>query len=284
MGNERHQAAIVRICRRAVDLDPNYARAWAAMAFAQREMFARSASDDDGSAAAQRALRLDPNLADAHAALGSVFEGRAEFEQGLRHGEAAIRLDPKSYEGNRVAGLCSLGLRKFDDAIRYFEAASAAIESEFYAACMAVQCYHGKGDAVGAQNAARRALARVERVIAAEPDHGRALGLGVAALATIGETERAKEWIARGRLLDPDNVNLHINFACALVRLGDFDGAIDLIDAVIDRCSEGSLTWLETDNDFDPLRGDARFKTMIESARARVAAEASRVRPAAGVA
>ena len=132
MGNERHQASVVRICQRAVELDPNYARAWAAMALAQREMFARSASDDDGSRAAKRALALDPGLADAYAALGSVHEGRAEFDKGLRYCEAALRLDPKSYEGNRIAGLCSLALRRFDDAVRYFEAAAEVIETEFY--------------------------------------------------------------------------------------------------------------------------------------------------------
>jgi adenylate cyclase len=273
MGNERHQASVVRICQRAVELDPNYARAWAAMALAQREMFARSASDDDGLRAAQRALTLDPDLADGHAALGSVLEGRAEFDAGLRSCEAALRLDPQSYEGNRIAALCSLGLRRFDDGIRYFETAAAVIETEFYASCMAVQCYRGKGDAVGEQTAARRALIRVEKVIAAEPDHGRALGLGVAALASLGEAERAREWVARGRLVDPDNVNLHINFACALVRLEDFEGAMDLLETVIDRSSEGSLIWIETDNDFDPLRGNDRFKALIERTRARVAAE-----------
>ncbi|MGH8672750.1 MAG: TPR end-of-group domain-containing protein [Burkholderiales bacterium] len=193
-----------------------------------------------------------------------------------------MRLDPKSYEGNRIAGLCSLGLRKFDDAIRYFEAAAAAIETEFYAACMAVQCYQGKGDAIGAQNAARRALPRVEKVIAAEPDHGRALGLGVAALATLGEADRANEWIARGRLLDPDNVNLQVNFACALVRLRDIEGALKLIGAVIDASSEGSLIWIETDNDFDPLRGDPRFAAMIERTRVRLASEAVRASSGSG--
>ena len=167
-------------------------------------------------------------------------------------------------------------MRRYDDAIHYFEAAATVIDTEFYAACMVVQCYHGKGDNRGAQDAARRALPRVEKVIAAEPDHGRALGLGLAALCTLGEADRAKEWVARGRLLDPDNVNLHVNFACAMVRLQNFDSAIELLEAIIDRSSEGSLVWLETDNDFDPLRGDPRFQSMITRTRARISAETSR--------
>ena len=275
MGNERHQAVIVRICRRAVELDPNYARAWAAMALAQSEIYARSVSDDDGLRAADRAVALDPNLADASAARASVHLGHAEFQRGIACCEQAIELDPTSYEGNRYAGRCSIGLRRYDDAIRYFETAAAAIETDFYAACMAIQCYIGKGDLQGAQSAARRALLRVEKVIAAEPDHGRALGQGVAALATLGEVDRAKEWIARGRLLDPDNVNLHVNFACALVRLRDFDGAMQLLEVVVDKFGAGILAWIETDNDFDPIRDETRFKAMIARAKARLAAETS---------
>ena len=281
MGNERHQAAMVRICRRAVELDPNYARAWAAMALAQSEMYGRSASDDDGQQAADRAVALDPNLADAYAARASVHLGHAEFQQGIACCEQAIELDPKSYEGNRYAGRCSIGLRRYDDAIRYFEAAATAIDTDFYAACMTIQCYQGKGDDQGAIAAARRALPRVEAVIAAEPDHGRALGQGVAALATLGETERAKEWIARGRLLDPDNVNLHINFSCALVRMQDFDGATQLLEAVADRFGAGLLRWVETDNDFDAIRDDSRFKAMIARTKARLAAEHSHAGAAA---
>ena len=276
MGNERHQAAIVRICRVAVDLDPNYARAWAAMALAQSEMFARSAADDDGQQAAERAIALDPNLPDAHAALGGVLEHRAEFAAGLASCERAVQLDSQSYEGNRIAAMCSVGLRRYDEAIRYFETASSVIDTEFYAACMVVQCYVGKGDVQGAQNAARRALPRVEKVIAAEPDHGRALGLGTSALTMLNEIDRAKEWIARGRLLDPDNVNLHVNFACSLVRMRDIDGAMQLLETVMDRSSEGSQIWLETDNDFDPIRDDPRFQAMIDRTRARLAAESAR--------
>jgi len=281
MGNERHQAAIVRICRRAVELDPNYARAWAAMALAQSEMYGRSASDDDGLQAAERAVELDPNLADAYAARGSVHLSHAEYQEGMERCRQALELDPKSYEGNRYAGRCSIGLRRYDDAIRYFETAASVIETDFYAACMVVQCYLGKGDIAGAQGAARRALPRIEKVIAVEPDHGRALGHGVAALATLGETDRAKEWITRGRLLDPDNVNLHVNFACALVRLKDFDSAMELLGAVVDKFAGGILTWIETDNDFDPVRDDVRFKSMIARTKARLAAETSRAGAAA---
>ena len=141
-----------------------------------------------------------------------------------------------------------------------------------------MQCTRPRATSAGAHTAARRALAHggESHRGGTGPRTGSGTG-GWRVLATLGEAERAREWIARGRLVDPDNVNLHINFACALARLGDYDGALDLIGSSHrPGSSEGSLIWLENDNDFDPLRGHDRFKAMIERTRARVAGEASR--------
>jgi adenylate cyclase len=271
MGNERHQEIIVRLCKRAVELDPAYAAPWATMAIAQWDMHRRSASDEDGSEAAARAITLDPKLADAHAALGAAHQGQGRYEAGLAACEAALKLDPDSYEGNRIAGMCSLGLRRFDQAIAYFEKAASVVPTEFTAASFAEQCYLSKGDVEGARAAALRALARVEAVIAAEPDHGRALGYGAGILANLGETERAREWIERGTLLDPDNTILHFNFVCALSRMGEIDAALDLLATVIGKGSKGWLVWLDNDTDIDPIRNQPRFIELVRQARSRFA-------------
>jgi adenylate cyclase len=241
------------------------------MAIAQWDMHRRSACDEDGQAAASQAIRLDPALADAHAALGAAHQGKGRYEVGLEACEAALRLDPDSYEGNRVAGMCSMALRRYDEATRYFEKAAEVVDTEFVAASFAVQCYEAKGDVAGATAASQRAMARIERIIAVEPDHGRALGYGAGLLAGLGETERAKEWIERGTLLDPDNTILHFNFVCALTRLNETDAALDLLANVIDKASQGWLIWLDNDTDLDPLRDIPRFIDLVRKAKARFA-------------
>jgi adenylate cyclase len=168
--------------------------------------------------------------------------------------------------------MCCIALRRYQEGIQYLEKAASAIESEFVAASFVVQCYEASGDEEGARTAARNAMARIERVIAAEPDHGKALGYGAGHLATLGEAERAKEWIERGTLLDPDNTILHFNFVCALARLREIDAALDLLASVIDKASQGWLKWLDADTDLDPLRGDARFTRIVQQAKARFAA------------
>src|SRR5215475_6859257 len=67
-GDARRMDAIIRMCRRAVEIDPNYADAWALIALAEvalRWGVGRQ-SGDGGMAAVERALALNPELAEAH--------------------------------------------------------------------------------------------------------------------------------------------------------------------------------------------------------------------------
>ena len=198
--------------------------------------------------------------------------GPGSLRSRLKACESALQLDPGSYEGNRIAGMCSMALRRYDDAIRYFEAAAAVVDTEFTAASFAPQCYEAKGDTAGG---GRRIEAcadpyRGRDCGRAGPRPGAGLRGGLACLA-LGEADRAKEWIERGTLLDPDNTILHFNFVCALTRLREFEAAIDLLSSVIEKGSQGWLTWLDNDTDFDPLRSHPRFIELVANAKARFA-------------
>src|SRR5262250_2594863 len=118
------------------------------------------------------------------------------------------------------------------------------------AAGMLVSCYKAVGDAEGAARAARRALARSERIIAAEPDNGSAMGHAFGALLALGEVERAKAMAERAMLLDPDNLNMHYNFACAYaLDLHDYEGALDMIEPVFQRARVEAIHWVTSDPD-----------------------------------
>jgi adenylate cyclase len=136
---------------------------------------------------------------------------------------------------------------------------------------MAIQSYEAVGDVEGAKSAARRCLERVEKAIVAEPDHGLAIGWGVSALVALHEVDRAKEWTARARLLDPDNTNLNFNLACNMVLLGEFDTAIELLAPIVTRAQRQNLIWFESDTSLDPIRGDPRYQALVAQAEARLA-------------
>ena len=271
LGSARRNEAIIRLCRRATEIDPNYARPWALMAGAQISLrFHLGREGDDGLAAAERAIELDANLAEAHAAKARVLMQQARFDESLREVEVALRLEPESYDANSAAARWNYLNRRFDDAIRYWEKAAALVESEYMAAGMLVSCYNAIGDREGARRAAQRSVARAERIVAMEPDNGSAMGHGFGALAALGEIERAKEWAERAVLLDPENLNLRYNIACTLAgELGDGEGALDLLEPVFEKMRIEAVIWARTDPDLDRIRDHPRFKKMLAAAEAR---------------
>jgi len=93
------------------------------------------------------------------------------------------------------------------------------------------------------------------------------------ALATLGDKLRAKEWIKRALLLDPENISMRYNLACAMImQLREPDAAIDLLGPYFDEVSMTQLRHCAVDPDMDPVRGDARFQSMLDAALARLGA------------
>jgi adenylate cyclase len=272
-GSLRRNEAIIRLCKRAIEIDPNYAQPWAMMAAAQVLMrFFLGREGDDGLAAAERALALDDNLAEAHSAKARVLAQHNRIDEAMSEIEIALGLDPESYEVNIAAGRVNYVMRRFGKAIIHFGKAAEISEQDYIGAGMLVSCYKAVGDLEASRRAARRSLERSEKIVATEPDNGSAMGFAVGALAALGEADRAKEWAARAILLDPDNVNLRYNFACALVAdLGEFDAALDMLVPTFQEMRIEVLNWVRSDPDLDPIREHPRFKAMVDAAAARLA-------------
>ncbi len=97
------------------------------------------------------------------------------------------------------------------------------------------------------------------------------MSFGVGALAALGEAERAKQWAERALLLDPDNLNLRYNFACALVLdLHEYDAALDLLEPVYEKLRTDAINWTKNDPDLDAIRDHPRFKAMVKRAEERL--------------
>ncbi|HWD67660.1 MAG TPA: TIR domain-containing protein [Caulobacteraceae bacterium] len=268
---------VIRLCQGAIEMDPAYARAWALMAAckaAAATSYHLTGASDDGWAEAEQALALDPDLAEAHAAKAKIMTDRGNFSQAQTEIETALAIDPDSVEVNRAAGTCALVNRRFAEAIRFFEAAADADDMDGSSPFMAMQCYEALGDREGSKACARKAVDRLERAITREPDNGSIMALGVGALVLLGEVDRARDWARHAVLIDPKDGNLRYNIACAMMRLGDVDLALEYLEAAFDRGGAALVTWANEDSDLDRLREDPRFLTMIGNGQARPIAEA----------
>ena len=271
-GWQRRRELIVRLCRRALDLDPTYARAWALTSICQADLrFGAHDNDDQGWAAAERALALEPDLAEAHAAKGRILEGRGEHDAAQVEHEIALRLDPESYEVNAGAARWAIATRRYELAIRYLEAASAINDEDYWAPGMLIQCYEAIGDVVRAREVAVLSTDRIDKLLAIEPDNGGALGFAVSALVCLGENERARARAEDALLLDPDNYQLTYNLACAMTKAKETDYALDLLAKTFERVGKEGYLWAKVDTDLDALRDDSRFKALMEKAAASLA-------------
>jgi adenylate cyclase len=275
-GDARRAEVVVRLCTRATEIDPNYARAWAFISLGQTILrFVHGRKGDDGLAAAERALALDANVAEAHAAKARIFAENNRHDEAAAEIAIGLRLDPESFEVNRSAGLLSFKQQRLDDAIAYWEKSGSLMETDIASYAMLLTCYVALGDSQAIRRTAEITRARAEKALAHDPNNAQIMGWTIGALAMLGDGERARELMNRSLLIDPDNLNARYNHACDFATyLKDGDAAIELLGPVFARISLSLLNHAKVDPDLAPLRDDPRFKAMVAAAEARLAAEA----------
>ncbi len=112
---EELRGAIARL-ERAVELDPGYAQAWAALASEHANLrwffFDRSAGRVEMSLlAAETARSLAPGLAESHVAMGDYYyHGRLDYPPAVDAYERALQIDPSS--AHALSGLAAVRRRQ----------------------------------------------------------------------------------------------------------------------------------------------------------------------------
>ena len=274
-GDVRREERVIRICRRAVEIDPDYARAWALIAIAQANLcYSFGRQDEDGLAEAERALALDPGIAEAHCVIARHMFESSRIDEADREIDLALRLDPESWEVNREAARILYRQGRMTEAAQHFQKAVSIIETDFHAWGMLSSAYQSLGDREGVERAAQNMVSQSERVLAEDPSNSAALGMGAGGLAILGQEDRAREWIARALLIDPDNLNMRYNFACVTtLYLRDPEAAIDLLEPVLEGITISLYRNALLDPDLAELRTMPRFQAMMAAAAKRLGAE-----------
>jgi adenylate cyclase len=271
-GDIRRDETIVRICKQAVSIDPNYAQAWALMSLAQSQLRLWHARDVNSLTAAERALSINPNLAEARCVKAHALEEQGKYDDAFAEIEAALRLDPNSWEANREAARLNFRAGRVREAIPYFEKAASLMDSDWHNPAMLLTCYHAVGDRESLERAARVTLERTEKALAKDSSNAAALAGGSAALGILGENDRAMDWIDRALLLNPDDILMRYNLACSLMTtLNDNERALEVLEPFFERVvSPTQIKHLEADPDFDAIRDDPRLKRMLAAAKSRL--------------
>ena len=271
-GDVRRDEIVIRTTQRAIALDPGYAQAWGLLAIAQASLRYHHGRDvDDGLAAAEEALKLDPTLAAAYSVRARHLAEQGDYQQAESEIRRGLELDPNSWEVNREAARLLMQHRRVEEAARHYTLAASLDENDFHSCMMLLTCFQALGSHERKPEVAQQMLERSERVLEQDSLNASALGVSAAALTILGDLDRAKERIQRAMMVDPENINMPYNFACMLATwVGDLEGALDMLEPVMTRHSRSLMLTMLADPDMDPLRDHPRFKRLVAEAMKRL--------------
>ncbi len=281
----------------ALRLDANYALAHAGLAEASALMRIRFASqeevkswDERAKRSANRALELDPNLAEAHEALAAVYRNSEfDWKQTLEESGRALSMNPNldqphyyraaafyhlglldlaeqeakeglrinpvnRLEDLRVRGTTALFAGKYSDSIALLEEArrvSSAPVTDWYLA----QAYYYEGE----RERAEKILGELRGSAQAEQRAKATLASFLSARGEKQHAEKLLEEVMAGSYMDH-----HVNYSVgvAYAQLGDHPKArLWLAKAIASGFP--CYPWFQRDSLLQPIQGDAEFERMM---------------------
>jgi pentatricopeptide repeat protein len=279
----------------AVARDPEYALAYATIAYAYADMATGVAgslppSEAYGRAktAVSRALELDPGLAEAHAVSGYLkYISDYDWAGAERQLKKAIELNPNSGEAYDFYGLLLAALERYDEAItmqrrayevdplahrmdiattflragRYDEAVTAvnrvlAVDPHFALAHMTL----GWGYLL--KGMADQGISELERAVALSPESTIYLGQLGQAYARVGRTDEAREVLRRMEEMSSRRYVSPYHMAYVYEGLGEQERAMDFLERAYDERA-GGIFGIKGSFLFRSLRRHPRFQAML---------------------
>ena len=267
----RNVSFAIEMFGKAVEADPAYARAWAALAECHAMTYLYWIASEEHlesvAKASEKALQLSPRLAEAHVSRGLSHLVHHQDTEAIAEFEVALQLDPDLFEANYFYARVRFQRGELERAAELFETAARIRPDDFQAPILLRQTYHSLGQHEKALEAARQGAERAERHLELNPDDTRALNLGLAGLAEIGEKQKAIDFAERSLAIDGENPDTLYNVACGYALVGKLEQALDCLERAGLR---GMMIaeWAENDSDLAPLHDHPRFLSLMKTFRA----------------
>lgn len=284
----------LRHFHRALEYEPSFAPAWAGLAEAHtmragRGMAPPAEANAEGIQAARRALELDENLAEAHAALGGLLVQRLEFADAVRSLERAIELNPGFARAHYALGRVFYCLERHAEAKREMLQALSldplsmlihtAVGDAYYYARefeksvlyyrMAIELDPRFDGAHTDLARSLEATGRFEEALE-HYEQGRRLAGGVAGpsfglahlAASRGDTAEARRMLAELTAARSQRVVSAWGIAALHASLGDMDDAFRWLEEAVREGATG-LILLRVHPRLQAIRGDARYSELV---------------------
>jgi len=182
---------------RAVELDPRFARAYAGIANCDSRLYAGhglAISADEILATTGKALAIEPDLAEAHAARAYALKIGSRQAEAAAAFERALALDPNCYEANQLYAEFCVTKSDFERAAQLYLRAMEIQPDDYQAPMFLSSVLQSLGRPEESARYARIGVKRAEEALRLHPEDSKPAQNGAVALAFLGERERATEW------------------------------------------------------------------------------------------
>jgi adenylate cyclase len=258
----------IQLFMRAVRSDPAFPLAYAGLAdcwsylylYAERSDTVR----DQAEWASTRAVELDPESAQAQASRALALSLHRRDKEAEAAFETALRLDPNLFEAHYFYARHSFVCGQSAKAARLYESAIRVCPEDYQSPLLLAQTYDDLSRPGDARAARLRGIELAERHLELYPDDVRAVYMAANGMAALGDRERAREWADRALSMRPDDSMLLYNVGCIYSMLGCVEEAIAALARAV-RHGLRQRGWFEHDNNLDPLRARPEFQELVRS-------------------
>jgi adenylate cyclase len=264
--SKRYLELARRMYTKAIELDPNYARAYAGIANCDAWLYMVYQSDvplEQILEISAKALSLDQNLAEAHTARGVALWAAGKSDESNGEFELGLTLDPNSFEAHFVYARPAFQQGKIGRAVELLERAAEINPSDYKPPALAIHMLRSLGREHDVKSAAERTVKLAERELVSNPEDPRPAIAGALALLELGEIDRAKDWATRAEAIEAEDTVALYNLACVASHLKDSDRAFNLLERVIQNRRPLWRQWIENDSDLDGIRSHPRYAQFI---------------------
>lgn len=256
--------------KRAIALDAGFAQPRTGLADADINLIqwllvpvdAQASLRAEALAASEEALRLDPELAEAHVSRANVLALLGRNDEADQSFRRAIALSPGARDAWYYYARFLFSVQRYADAARAYEQSAKRNPDDYDALTLLSMPYERLGQPAKAQEARKRSLEAADRVLRNSPDDVRALYMSGGALVAMGKQKEGLARVQQAVELRPHDFSVLYNAACNFAGAGQRDKALDLLDRAVGT-GRGFRAWIEHDPDLDPLRGSPRFKEIL---------------------
>jgi len=203
-----------------------------------------------------RAIQLEPNLAAAHWYMSLLSMAMGHTERGLAEMMQAQMLDPASENAHDDLGWAYYLSRRFEEAVRESRIA-ISMDPESYSAHQQLGKNYLQLHRYQDAEAEFQTTIKLQRLYRGLADLGQLYAL-------TGKTAQARAILIELQQRDKERRTYQSEYmrTVLLASLGDFDGAFQSLDDAIARRLSRAI-WMRVDPDLDPLRHDARFDALL---------------------